>query len=231
MIEQCVSTSEPIIFVGAGPLNAGDLAFAKEISTHFIGVDGGTEHLTRAKIAPRAVIGDLDSLSDSQRVAIPEEKLFHVAEQDSTDFEKALMRCSAPLVIGLGFMGARVDHEVAALNVLVRYRHRAVVLLSEREAIFHAPPELTLGLSESDTVSLFPLLATHGRSTGLHWPIDGIAMAPGGRIGTSNRADATQVQLEFDQAGMIVFVPKARLGPVTQALLDCVQARALWPAP
>jgi len=37
---------------------------------------------------PEAVIGDFDSIPQNVRAALPDSVLYHVTEQDSTDFEK-----------------------------------------------------------------------------------------------------------------------------------------------
>jgi thiamine pyrophosphokinase len=48
----------------------------------------------------------------------------HLPEQDTTDFEKCLYSVAAPLLLGVGFLGGRADHHLAAMNVLVRYADR-----------------------------------------------------------------------------------------------------------
>jgi len=186
--------------------------------------DGGAAAALAAGVIPRAVIGDFDSLSDEARGQLSPQSLIHVAEQDSTDFEKALTRISAPAVVGVGFTGARLDHTLAVLHVMLRYPERAVVLLAEEEIVLLAPPRLEVELPEGATVSLFPLRRCQGRSEGLCWPIDGLEMAPGEMSGTSNRATGGRMVLEMDQPGMILFLPKDQLGAVIKAL-------TAWPNP
>jgi thiamine pyrophosphokinase len=65
-----------------------------------------------------------------------------------------------------------------------------------------------------------------GRSTGLEWPIDGLAFAPAGLIGTSNRATARTVHLDMDGPGMLVILPRARLDAALRSLLG-----AAWQPP
>jgi thiamine pyrophosphokinase len=73
---------------------------------------------------PQAVIGDLDSISQSTGRGCGD--IFHeVSEQDSTDFDKALRHLDVPLVLAVGFTGARLDHELAVFHTLVaRPGHR-----------------------------------------------------------------------------------------------------------
>lgn len=228
MTTPIVETSGPLTLIGGGPVGAGDLALALDRAPKLVAADGGAAAALAAGHLPQAVIGDFDSLSEDVRARIPPERLFPVREQDTTDFDKALRSVAAPLVLGLGFLGGRTDHQLAVLSSLVRHPHRACMLLGRREVILHAPPALRLELAHGDPVSLFPLLPVTGRSEGLHWPLDGQAFAPDGMIGTSNRATGS-VRLCLDGPGMILILPRGALDAVMQGLL--APGRATWPAP
>jgi thiamine pyrophosphokinase len=105
------------------------------------------------------------------------------------------------------------------MATLIARAERRCILIGPQDVAFAAPDRLTLALQPGDPLSLFPLAAVTGRSTGLEWPIDGIAFAPDGMIGTSNRVTARRVVLEFDQRGMLVILPRRRLDAVIRALL------------
>lgn len=213
--------SGPVALVGAGPVPPGTLDVCLSRSVAAVGADGGAAALLAAGRMPDAVIGDLDSLSAE---GVPADRILRVAGQDDTDLEKCLDRIDAPMVLGAGFLGGRVDHELAAMNVLAR---RALagsapcVLLGAHDAAFAVPRRIVLAMVPGDRMSLFPMVEVSGRSTGLHWPIGGIVFAPDGRIGTSNRvADAAdEVVLAMDAPGMICIVPAARFGAVIAGLL------------
>jgi thiamine pyrophosphokinase len=70
-----------------------------------------------------------------------------------------------------------------------------------------------------DPLSLFPLAPVTGDSEGLEWPLAGLAFAPWGMIGTSNRVVAPRVRLAFDGPGMVAILPRARLDVAITALL------------
>lgn len=218
MKQVIVQSSEPITLIGGGKTGENDLNHAMAWAPRLVAADGGAQRALKSGAMPEAVIGDMDSLSDAARARIPAERLFPIAEQDSTDFDKALSHIEAPLVIGVGFLGARLDHQLAAFNTLVRLADRRCVLIGERELVFHAPAELSLDLGAGDVVSLFPMRNISGRSDGLEWPIDGLAFAPDGRVGTSNRAQGP-VRLEMDGPGMLVMVSRAALEAVIGALM------------
>lgn len=219
MIEQIVSTCEPITLVGAGRVYSGDLDAALSRAPRLVAADGGATVLLEHGYTPEAVIGDLDSFDKGMWAQIPGERLHHVAEQDSTDFEKALLRIKSPLVLCVGFTGARIDHELAALHALLRFSDSRCVLLAEEEVILLCPDQITLDLSAGTRVSLFPLAPVSGRSTGLEWPIDGLNFAPGDKIGTSNRAVGGPVEISTSGPGLLLMLPRETLGQVTQALL------------
>ena len=166
---------------------------------------------------PEAVIGDFDSVSDAARAAIPEDRLWPITEQESTDFEKCLTRIDAPYLLAIGFTGARLDHVLAVWTVLARHPDRRCLVLGSDDVVFLAPRRLRIDLAAETRVSLFPMGAVTGRSEGLRWPIDGIPFAPDGRIGTSNRAEGA-VELEFDAEKMLVMLPRDCLSAAIAAL-------------
>ena len=210
-----------VTLLGRGEVRAEDLAEALGHAPALVAVDGGARVAVELGHLPAAVIGDMDSLPPAQRLALPEGAFHRIKEQDSTDFDKALRSVAAPVILGVGFLGRRADHQLANFNVLIRRWDRRCILIGEHDVIFAAPAAITLDLSAGSRVSLFPLARVSGRSHGLHWPIDGIAMMPDGAIGTSNRvvADpAGPVRLEFSAPGMLIILPRVSLPSVLEGL-------------
>lgn len=184
-----------------------------------VAADGGADRALSAGRMPQAVIGDFDSISSAARKAIPGHRQFPIAEQETTDFDKALRSTRSPFVLALGFVGARVDHGLAVFSALARHSDRACLVVGSQDVVFLCPPELRLTLEPGDRFSLFPLGPVSGRSTGLRWPIDGLDFAPHGTIGTSNEVSAREVTLEFDAPRMLAILPRRRLDRVLSALL------------
>lgn len=227
MITPIVHSIGAVALVGGGQATPQDLQKALTLTSTLVAADGGANVAAALGVVPQAVIGDFDSVSTQALVGVPRANQHRIAEQDSTDFEKALTRIDTPLVIGVGFLGGRVDHQLGVLHVLLAQQHRACVLLGAQEVICLAPPRLEIPTKADETVSLFPLCPVAGRSRGLHWPIEGLAFAPGVSVGTSNLAKGP-VHLEFDAPGMLLILPR-RLMP---ALCDHFLAphAARWPA-
>ncbi|WP_232897309.1 thiamine diphosphokinase [Pontibaca salina] len=198
-------------------MGRGDLELALSHAPVLVAADSGAITALDAGYMPQAVIGDLDSLDAEALARLPAERVHRITEQDSTDFDKALRNISAPVVVGIGFTGGRLDHQLAALNTLVRLSSRPCVLLGDKDLVFHAPRSLQLDLFSGERVSLFPMHAISGRSTGLKWPINGLALAPDGLIGTSNQATGAMT-LELDSDGMLVMLPRTNLAEVMRAI-------------
>jgi thiamine pyrophosphokinase len=193
-----VQSRLPVTLLGAGLSAISDLDFMCSIAPLLVAADGGANVAIAAGRLPDVVIGDFDSLDAATRVAIPAERLHHVAEQDSTDFEKCLQRITAPLILALGFTGARIDHELAVWNVLARRMDRRCIVIGGEDIVFVAPPRLELDLAPGTRVSLFPI-------------------APGGRSGTSNEA-LGPVRMTFDGGAMLVILPRDQLPLAIAAL-------------
>lgn len=212
-----VDASGGITLVGGGPVRPADLRQALALAPKLVAADSGADRLLRLGHEPDAVIGDLDSISPAARARLAG-RIFHVPEQETTDFDKALRAISAPFVLALGFAGARIDHGLAVFNTLVRHADRRCIVIGPQDVVFHAPRDLTLEMRRGDRLSLFPMCAVTGDSTGLDWPLTGLRFAPDGMIGTSNRVSTGTVTLRFDGAGMLVILPRRRLGAALNAL-------------
>ncbi|MFN3936509.1 MAG: thiamine diphosphokinase [Gemmobacter sp.] len=210
MSSAIVQSPRGVTLVGGGPVSDRLLSQALRHAPDVVAADAGADRLLQRGLMPRAVIGDFDSITPSARAALSD-RLHHIPEQDSTDFDKALRSIDAPFVLGLGFTGARVDHGLAVLNALARHAQRRCLILGDRDVTFVAPPELELSLPVGTRLSLFPLGPVAGESEGLRWPIAGLRFAPDGMIGTSNEVAASRVRLRFDARRMLVILPRGRL--------------------
>ena len=215
-----VQSQDAVTLVGGGPVTRRDLTLAMARAPVVVAADGGADQVLAAGVMPAAVIGDFDSISEAARAAISPDRQFPIAEQATTDFDKVLRSVEAPFVLALGVTGARVDHSLAVLNALVRHRGCPCFVISGMDVIFHVPQAVEMTLKVGDRCSLFPMGAVAGTSRGLHWPIDGLQFAPDGVIGTSNRVSEPQVRLRFDQPGMLVILPRARLDAAINALVS-----------
>ncbi|MDX8348284.1 thiamine diphosphokinase [Cognatiyoonia sp. IB215446] len=212
-----VSSDSPVCFVGGGDIGNASLAADFPSVSGFVGVDGGADHLLAARISPVAVIGDFDSLSDRARATFSD-ILCHVAEQETTDFEKALMRVAAPSIYAVGFTGGRIDHTLGVLNVMARYADRRVLLVDDEDVSLVVANSLEgLVLPEGTRISLMPLDKATVSATGLRWPLDEFAMHPAGRTSGSNAATGGPISIQTN-GPLLVTLPRAHLGSAVTAI-------------
>ncbi|MFN3262039.1 MAG: thiamine pyrophosphokinase [Pikeienuella sp.] len=204
--------------LGAAPERAA-LEEALRRAPALVCADGGANGLP-AGVTPEAVIGDLDSLENvAGWAARLGPRLIRVEEQETTDLEKCLLRVEAPFFLGVGFLGGRVDHELAALHALVA-DPRPILLLGREDVVFSAGRGLALDLPAGVRLSLLPMrrvLAEAG--AGLRWPVGGLVFEAGARIGSSNETTGP-VSLGFDRPGALVILPRARLDAALSGLLN-----------
>lgn len=210
----------PVLLIGGGPVAPELLAAALALAPVVVGADGGGDVALPSGRDFAAVIGDMDSLRGAAALRARGVPVIEIAEQDSTDFEKCLASVAAPLILGLGFLGGRLDHQVAALNALVAHPDTPCVLIGGVDLCFLCPTDLVLDLAPGVRVSLFPMAAVRGvRCEGLRWSTAGLEMAPWGRIGTSNIATGGRMRLAFDRRAVLVILPVEMLGAVVVRLL------------
>ncbi len=218
MNREIVQSQRTVTLLGAAKVSDTVLRESLGLGPVLVAADSGARRALAAGVMPNAVIGDMDSIDADSLAAIPRDRLHRIDEQDSTDFDKALRHIAAPLVLAVGFTGQRLDHELAVYNALVRLPDRPAIVVGEHDICCHLPGALTLALEPGTRVSLFPMARLRGASTGLRWPIDGIAFAPDGRVGTSNAAVSGAVSLTVDGPGMLLIMPRTALRPLVRAL-------------
>ena len=216
MNEVIVQSTAGVTLAGGGRFSLKLLEMARSLAPRLVAADGGADRLLRFGVEPEAVIGDFDSISKAAKARLAG-RLFPIAEQATTDFDKALRSIAARFVLGLGFSGARLDHGLAVLNGLVAHPAQRCLILGPQDVTFLAPRRLALDLSLGSRLSLFPMGAVEGASTGLRWPLQGWKFAPAGMIGTSNEVSGP-VRLEFSADLMLVILPLSALAAALDGL-------------
>jgi len=205
-----------VTLAGGAPFTRKMLDSALCLAPHPVAADGGADALMRFGVVPELVIGDMDSLHGALP---PDTRILPITEQDSTDFGKCLAHLEAPFIIGVGFLGERLDHTLAALSVLLEYGDHAIVLLGERDVAFVAPPHWSMTVEPGTRVSFYPLLPSLGiASSGLRWPIEGLSMTAGGQIGTSNEAAEPQISAQFSPRGIVTILPAQYLAEAVRSI-------------
>ena len=216
-VDPIVSDTSAVCLVGGAQIAETALRAVSGLTDSFVAVDSGADFLAARGVTPKAVIGDLDSISDDTRKRFAS-LICHVAEQETVDFEKALLRVSAPLVLAIGFTGGRLDHTLAVLHVALRHIGRAVVLVDADDASFLAPQgRIALPLDAGTRISVMPIAPVAAISlSGVQWPFTDRAMTAGGFTSPSNRASGGEVVLQTSDP-VLVTLPLAQLAHAATA--------------
>ena len=212
------STQNKLLIVGGADFSE-DLfynLYEKEIP--IIAADGGANFLADQSILPELIIGDLDSVEEQKIQNIETQKIIKISCQNNTDLEKVLLNTQSPLTLGIGFLGSRIDHELASLSALAKYPQKKIILVGEKDIIFLAPPNLSLSSFEGMRVSLYPLGSVRVQSSGLKWSTEGLTMNPVDLIGTSNEAVGKIIHLVPDKPKLLLIIPISSLNDAISQL-------------
>lgn len=209
----------PLAIVGGGTADAALLRALATRGVALIGADGGADTIGAAGLVPEAIIGDLDSLFDREGWE-RRTRVLHVAEQITTDFQKALYCTSAPVTLALGMTGKRLDHTLAALSALLQVgATRKVMLVDDVDVALTVSGAFGFSAERHERVSVHPLLPTRfERSSGLRYPLDGLTLDPAGRLGTSNEATGGTVEIvPADATPWLLILGRERLWDLVKA--------------
>lgn len=212
-----------LIIVGGGAVDAELMQDLYASGGHLVGADGGADQIVAAGLKPEMIVGDFDSLKDPFGW-LGKTRLMQIAEQETTDFEKALYSTRAPLTVALGMTGRRFDHTLAALDVATRYAHkRKIILVDEEDIAIALTDEFSFSVGAGERVSIHPLVpVTFWRSAGLKYPLDAVKLAPGVRTGTSNEALTGPFTISPEEgihAPYLLILPRRHLGGLIAKLL------------
>jgi thiamine pyrophosphokinase len=176
----------------------------------FVCADGGSNTAARYNLKPQLIIGDLDSITAGTLNKFKHVPTRRIAEQNSTDLEKAirwLIRKNFKDIVVLGALGKRFDHSIGNLSALVKFSrvtqltfvdNRAELTFVGRSCTFAAPP--------GTIVSLIPIKPCEGiTTTGLKWELKNETLALGFRGGTSNIVNSSPVRIRVRRGDLVLY--------------------------
>ena len=201
------------LLIGAGPSTS---ELIREISTYsdaIVAADGGFWAAEQAGAQVALVVGDMDS----QKALPAGQAVAHITDQETTDFQKCLALCDADVFLGVGFLGGRLDHQLAAFSALLN-EPRPVVLIDEAQLVFVVPQKFSVDLEPETPVGFYPMVAVEASLRGVRWPLSKAAMSPMGQIATSNVALGGALDITVDGPGLLAILPRCYLETVLEAL-------------
>jgi thiamine pyrophosphokinase len=189
--------SRALIFVNSHLANPGPARALAQPDDIIIAADGGARIALSLGLVPKAILGDLDSLTEPE-IKVFEDMGVHIlrypAAKNETDLELALshaLRAGYSPILIIGGYGGRFDHAIANLVLLtapdaieadVRFDDGVTeAFFISGSGVIHGQP--------GDTVSLIPWgVAAEGVLTdGLAYPLSRETLRPYRTRGVSNK--------------------------------------------
>ena len=156
-------------------------------------LDSAIERVLNLGIKIDVLIGDFDNNFDPYYYAeqqFPME-VIHVADQDSTDLEKAFNYLIERKIYAANVVwatGKRADHTITNMTNIVRYKDKMkIVLYDDYSKIFRLPNHYKKWYPKDTIISLIPIGTVEGITTqNLRYPLANETLTLGYRTGSSN---------------------------------------------
>ncbi|MBI2619274.1 MAG: thiamine diphosphokinase [Ignavibacteriales bacterium] len=199
-----------LILANGAPPKRRLLRKARSIADIFVCADGGANIAAALNEQPDLIIGDLDSIKSATVKKFKKVKTRRIADQNSTDLEKALLwaiRKGYDEIMVLGATGGRVDHLTSNLSALGKFSRKARIRFVDDLGVMMAVgSELTFHAMEGTTVSLIPLSRCEGIVTnGLKWELKNSVLEPGVRESTSNAVRSSPVSVKVRRGTLLLY--------------------------
>lgn len=171
--------------------------------------DGAVEDLLAHNLTPTAIIGDLDSLSDSLRHKFSS-IIYRNPDQNCNDLTKAVRWCaqhSISRITIVGATGKREDHTLGNISLLVSYARMniEVQMITDTGIIVPALKSTQFPSYTGQQVSFFsPLNITRVTTNNLKYPLTN-AQLPELWNGTLNESLGSWFALEFNPGPLLVY--------------------------
>lgn len=176
-----------------------------------VAVDGGYDSAISFGYAVDVLVGDLDSIADTQ---IPDHVIVekHPTDKDATDLELALALVSSEIpsrVVIVGASGGRFDHELAVAGLLCSVRWSQIEEIDWVTGRGTAYVVRDRRMIHGDVGSLVSLIPMHGDAVGvttrgLRWALDHETLHAGSARGVSNVMEAPVAYVEVDSGCLLV---------------------------
>lgn len=211
-----------LILANGSPPSKPLLRLARRHADLFVCADGGANTAVRFGERPDLIIGDLDSISGSTVKSFRTVTTRRMADQNSTDLEKALtflVRKNFGFIDVLGALGGRVDHLTGNLSALGKFHRRtAIRFLDTSGLLMPVGSSLLFEADPGTVVSLIPLNRCEGIVTsGFKWELKNGTLELGLRESTSNVVRSSPLSISVRRGTLLVFLS--------------IDPRKAWPQP
>lgn len=152
-----------------------DVGKVRDLDIEYIGVDQGVEHLLKQNIQPIVAIGDMDSIKDKSLLNNLK-TISYSSIKDDTDTALALdyvIKQGYDEIDMYGVTKKRMDHFMAVLCLLVKYKNTTITIFDEYNKISLLKPGKHY--IQKDGYKYFSLFAFKQTTISLshcHYPLD-----------------------------------------------------------
>ncbi len=190
-----------IVLTGGSAPEKDRVTFLLERAALLVGADAGLDLADDYGCTPDFVVGDMDSVKRSGRLAEidPERVIRHSHNKDETDTElgiEVLRRRDIDKIAVIGGGGGRLDHLIAILALFDR-PDSPNIWISHNAFVLNIVDTCYMKGCGGERISFFPAGNTTVtmRSDGLEWELNGLAWNHGD-VGISNRMRTNDVSVE-----------------------------------
>lgn len=190
-------------------------SFFNRMSLPLVCADGAVWKFIDRFKKPTTIVGDLDSFFESEysrqfKLYFPNTELVKISDQDTNDFEKALLLVierGYKNVLVCGFNGGDTEHSLNNWSIFTRYSNvidlalydkgRLAIVVNDTMEFQSYPREI---------VSIIPQHRAVITTKGLEWELNNEELRFGVREGARNRAVASHITIQVHEGNAIVFV-------------------------
>jgi len=202
--------SKPVIILANGRFPESGLALGYlDKAEQVVCCDGSVARLIKYGLEPWAIVGDLDSVTESIKKKFSD-RLFHSDDQDTNDLTKAVRFCinkGITDVVILGATGLREDHTLGNISLLADYADSIPVKMITDYGVF-IPVKSGTAISSwpGQQVSIFAIdKDMRINSKGLKYPLEKMELQ-NWWMGTLNECSGDSFSLSFDHGRLLVFL-------------------------
>jgi thiamine pyrophosphokinase len=180
-----------------------------------IAADGGTRHVLALGLRPDLIIGDLDSITEGERLKMESDGVKiaqYSRDKNETDLELAIQHtldAKPEQIIIVAGLGGRIDQTLANLALIsdIQFAQLDVRLDDGVEEAFFCRDQVRVQGRSGDVVSLIPW---QGAVTGvctenLKWPLHNEMLYPEKSRGISNEMTSDTASIEI-KSGLLFIV-------------------------
>ncbi len=200
-----------------------EYGYLKQLIDHsdmLVCADGGSRHLRKVDILPDIVIGDLDSMSISDRNFLENRNIKIIQyprRKAASDTELAVMWAMenrADEITLTGTTGERLDHTLANIFLMKKIAAKGIPcrMIDDNNEIYLISDKIRLKGNQGDLVSVIPLTEkVSGLTlTGLEYSLEDAEIFMGSSIGISNYLTGNEACISIKTGLLAVIKSKDR---------------------